>query len=109
MTSILSKARNWEFKGIVPANETDVSENARLRAIWDQSVGDKDYAPALSRPTEVTLGQPLALIDLPNSIRRMPASDVQDYLVTAEQYPSEKGHQIEALKAAASGFKGLGL
>lgn len=106
MTFIFNQSRQWNFTGIEPAQEKDVAEYQRLRTVWADSVAQKLFDPPLAEPTEVKLGDPLAVIDMkPDAYRRMPAKDVQEFLETAEKYPSEKGHQINALKAAASALK----
>jgi hypothetical protein len=105
MTFTNGQSRQWKFTGIQPAQEKDVEDNQRLRNVWAESVAQKLFDPPLPEPTEVKLGDPLAVFNMPNANRRMPAKDVQEYLETAELFPEQKSHQINALKAAASALK----
>jgi hypothetical protein len=102
MTHSFSATKAWTFKGLVPATEKDVERHRTVLDTWERAVSQYPDV-AGKRPAEISVGQPLAHIDLrPESYRLMPAETVAEYLESAIK--NEKSHQIPALRAAAQTF-----
>lgn len=105
MTHSFSATKAWTFKGLVPASEQDVERHRTVIDSWERAASQfPDIAG--KKPAEISVGQPLAHIDLrPESYRLMPAETVAEYLDSATK--NGKSHQIPALRAAAQQF-GIG-
>jgi hypothetical protein len=84
----------WKFNGVVEATEQDVASNKTMR---DLASNPSDA------PAEISVGQKLANISMRNdSYRNFTGEDLKSFFETAQKFPDEKSHQVNALKQAAA-------